>query len=385
MEVNGMGASRTMRGRRDGDADGSLIDRIYEAAAVPELWRGVLIDFARMAGAKEAVLIAARGEEFNRWIVSSPAFNEIVQLHGELFPGNERTKRLVAARHAGFVTDHDLLSQAEIDKEPVYQEFLIPRGYGAGVATAIFAPSGDTMIVHAECSREQDRVSREAVARLDRLRPHFARAALLSARLEMERINAAAKALELIGLPGAVLGRSGKLLVANGLLAGMMPDIVQDRPSRLALTDRAADALLTASLGALDTAPHDVAVRSIPVAAHDGHPPVIVHVVPVKGAAHDIFTRAAAILVATPVIPKDVPTASVVQGLFDLTPAEAKLAALIAGGLAPRGAALQLGITEQTARSTLKRVLAKTGTNRQAELVGLLQGAAVGPPQGPRR
>jgi hypothetical protein len=35
-----------------------LLDRIYEAAAIPELWRGVLGDFARLAGAKEAVLIA---------------------------------------------------------------------------------------------------------------------------------------------------------------------------------------------------------------------------------------------------------------------------------------------------------------------------------------
>lgn len=362
----------------DSDALERLTDRIYEAAALPELWQSVLADFAALAGAKDSVLIAARGTTFSRWIVSSPEFAELVQAHSEQFPTNERTRRLLAARHAGFITDTDVLTQAEIDVEPVFQEFLIPRGYGSGVATAIFAPSGDAFIVHAECEGVKGPVTRETVARLDRLRPHLARAALLSARFELERVTAAAKALELVGLPAAVVAQSGRTLAANGLLADLMPDVVQDRPSRLALADTAADALLRGALDHLASAPNEAAVRSIPIRAAKGRPPIIVHLVPVRGAAHDIFARGAAILVATPVVPKDVPTADVVQGLFDLTPAEAKLAALVAAGHAPREASLKLGVTEETARTTLKRVLAKTGLHRQADLVGLLRGSGLG-------
>jgi DNA-binding CsgD family transcriptional regulator len=99
--------------------------------------------------------------------------------------------------------------------------------------------------------------------------------------------------------------------------------------------------------------------------------------IPIKGAAHDVFASAVAILVATLVVPKDVPTANVVQGLFDLTPAEAKLATLVAAGYPPRDAAARLGVTEETARTTLKHVLAKTGLHRQADLVGLLRGASL--------
>ena len=147
----------------------------------------------------------------------------------------------------------------------------------------------------------------------------------------------------------------------------MMPDALQDRPSRLALADAAPDGLLREAIGHLDTAPHDVAVRSIPVRAGGGRPPIILHVVPIKGAAHDIFASAIAVLVATPIVPKPVPTDDVVQGLFDLTPSEAKLAALVAAGHAPREAAVRLGVALETARTTLKRVLAKTGTRRQAD------------------
>ena len=38
---------------------------------------------------------------------------------------------------------------------------------------------------------------------------------------------------------------------------------------------------------------------------------------------------------------------------------------------------VRLGVTETTARTTLKRILAKTGTRRQADLVGLLKSAAL--------
>jgi DNA-binding CsgD family transcriptional regulator len=283
-------------------------------------------------------------------------------------------------RRAGFVTDGDVITEAEMAHEPVYRDFWIPRGYGNGVATAIFAPSGDAFIVHAERERSAGPVGRDVVTRLDRLRPHFARAVLLSARLEMERVNAAAAALELVGLPAAVLGRGGRMLAANALLVDMVPAIVQDRSARLVLVDPAADALLAAAVARLAADAVDEAVCSIPAGARDGHPPIVFHLVPVRGTANDIFTHAVAILIATPVVPKDVPSADVVQGLFDLTPSEARLAALIAAGHPPREASLKLGVSEETARTTLKRVLAKTGLHRQADLVGLLRGASLGPP-----
>jgi DNA-binding CsgD family transcriptional regulator len=104
---------------------------------------------------------------------------------------------------------------------------------------------------------------------------------------------------------------------------------------------------------------------------------MIVHVLPIRGVAHDVFGNAVAMIVVTPVVPREVPTANVIQGLFDLTPAEARLAEVIASGSQPREAAASLGIAEETARTTLKRVFSKTGVGRQAELVALLNGAQV--------
>lgn len=66
------------------------------------------------------------------------------------------------------------------------------------------------------------------------------------------------------------------------------------------------------------------------------------------------------------------PSEDALRTLFDLTPAEARLATLIATGNTVHAIAGHAGITYETARNQLKAVLAKTNTHRQAELVSLL-------------
>jgi DNA-binding CsgD family transcriptional regulator len=57
------------------------------------------------------------------------------------------------------------------------------------------------------------------------------------------------------------------------------------------------------------------------------------------------------------------------QAEFKLTPAQARLAALLHDGVSVKQAARQLGITEGTARQYLRRIFAKTGANRQIDLI----------------
>ena len=66
------------------------------------------------------------------------------------------------------------------------------------------------------------------------------------------------------------------------------------------------------------------------------------------------------------------PDPNLVARAFDLTRAEARLAALVAAGTTPDGAARRLGVGRETVRSQLKAVFAKTGTHRQSELAALL-------------
>jgi DNA-binding CsgD family transcriptional regulator len=133
--------------------------------------------------------------------------------------------------------------------------------------------------------------------------------------------------------------------------------------------------LLAEALGTLPLAGSRT-VKSIPVAATVGHVPMVLHVIPVRGSARDIFTQATALLVVTPVDRAAVPTAEVLQGLFDLTPAEARVARGIGQAETIDTLADATGVNRETVRSQLKAVLSKTGLSRQQELVSLLAGKA---------
>ncbi|UDL87941.1 helix-turn-helix transcriptional regulator [Mesorhizobium sp. PAMC28654] len=59
--------------------------------------------------------------------------------------------------------------------------------------------------------------------------------------------------------------------------------------------------------------------------------------------------------------------------LFELTPAEATLAAALAAGYSLKDAAASSGITVKTSRTYLERIFAKTRTRQQSQLVALLK------------
>ena len=95
----------------------------------------------------------------------------------------------------------------------------------------------------------------------------------------------------------------------NQQLQSMVPHIIQDRRNRIALADAAADALLANALEQM-RGPWDQRIsKSIPISAKENRPPYIVHLIPVRGVANDIFGGSLAIMVVTPVVPKDgIPT-----------------------------------------------------------------------------
>jgi len=99
---------------------------------------------------------------------------------------------------------------------------------------------------------------------------------------------------------------------------------------------------------------------------------MVAHLVPIRGTARDIFVRCAAVLVSTRVATPQAPPAELIQSLFDLTPAEARVAYGLAAGEAVEEIASAGGVSRDTVRTQLRAVMAKTGCERQAAVVALL-------------
>lgn len=352
-----------------------LVDRIYEAAIVPELWPNVLADLCKVGEAAFANLFVMNDNDLRS--VGTPEANALIADYIALGrPGlNTRITRVVGRpRRPGFWTDLDIFSESEIDREPFYRDFLHPRGYGWVAATAVNIPTGELLSVSLERHHRRGPYERQTVNKLDLFSRHLSRAGMLAARIGLDRALAMAEALDTVGLPAAVLRFNGRPLAMNGLFEDLLPHVVTDRPARLTLIAERADDLFVHAMNSLGYPHHEDSVWSIPLAATDQQPPMIVHVIPIRRAAQDLFAQAAAIVVITPVVAADVPQADVLQGLFDLTPAEALVAREIGSGHSIEVAADILDRSRETVRSQLKNVLAKTGVRRQAELVALLSG-----------
>lgn len=168
-------------------------------------------------------------------------------------------------------------------------------------------------------------------------------------------------------MPAAVLQRDGRVLLLNPLLKKLRSQFVL-KDDRIKLSDAMANERFLQAVACLDTADTDQIVRSIPVLAADDHPPLIFHLLPMKGSLGTTF----GILVVTTLGTLGEPSNHLVQSLFALARAEARVAALIGSGLSPRQAAKQLGISEGNVRTTLQHVFGKIGVSRQNELAVLL-------------
>lgn len=93
-----------------------------------------------------------------------------------------------------------------------------------------------------------------------------------------------------------------------------------------------------------------------------------------RGLARDIFAGGALLMVMMPVVPTRVPGPELLEGLFDLTAAEARIARGIAGGTTLSAMALAQGVSVETIRSHVKATFAKTGVTRQVDLARLISG-----------
>lgn len=348
-----------------------LLDLIYEAAAVPELWPNVLDSLAQIAGAVGTFLIASNSRDF-RWTSS----DSVRQLGHDFIAGGylERSFRMktLMQQRGGFAREIDRLTAAEMDADVALTELLRPRGFGWVVGTMILAPSDDMLAFSMERRLVDGPVEDQAVVELNALRPHLARAALMSARLRLERARGMADSLTTMGLPSAVLSGSGKVISTSSSFARVGPQIIPTAFGGIALANAEANALLAQAIEGLNAVTLQHGAKSIAVPADEDGAALIVHLIPVRRSAHDIFGPAMGVLVVTPLGSSQTLTDDLLNGLFDLSPAETRAAQGLLAGKSIEDLAADLGLSRETIRSQVKAVLAKTGTSRQADLMALL-------------
>ncbi|WP_292480142.1 helix-turn-helix transcriptional regulator [Mesorhizobium sp.] len=356
----------------------AIVDLIYEAAFAAELWPEVL-------AAASAISRSANGAIF---VVSDHCpVRAITETHlqplldaftkGDTWLFSESLKRICAAQPASFVRVDNFIICEEIERDPV-RKSATAFGIGPHLCTPIPMPGGELVLFVFQRWLKDGSYDQATIGLLNGLRPHLARAGLVAGRLGLERARTAVSILREIGLPAAIMGGSGmsgsgRVLTANPLFEDMADVFLPTAHGGMAIADQTANALFQQAIAQNRD---NRVVRSIPVAAIKGRPALVVQLLPLRRAAHDIFSGADILVVATAVgTGATVPSPKVLSGLFDLTPAEARLAVELASGHSVQEAAMEIGIAVKSARTYLERIFRKTETSRQSELVALLKSA----------
>lgn len=346
-----------------------LIERIYEAAAVPDLWPDVLDRLGHKFHTQGGLLFA-NSPAGTHWLGGG----NVTQIMAEFLAAgwmehNTRPGILLERRHPGFLTDTQVMTEAEIEQMPMFRDFLIPKGCFATAGTLVPGLNDDMMILSVE-GFQSHLAAREAIPQLDDLRPHLARAAQLASQFRLERMKGHVDALEMIGAAAAVLDGRGRVQVANAKFQKELGKVVFDRSSRMHLADKAADALLQNAVKQVQAGRFEgrsVALRDMVFG------PRVLHLLPIKREASDLFVSSSALAILTNPYKGVLLGTELLQNLFDLTASEAKLAArLCSGNGAMPEIAQEFGVSVNTVRTQLQSVYEKTGANRQVDLARLL-------------
>lgn len=276
---------------------------------------------------------------------------------------------------------------AFVERDPFYQQFLIPYGGRWASGTKLVHDGSFVAIVgllrgvHSRpFSKEEDRLGQ-------RLARHLAEAvrSYRSTLLLSSRAAGAAAVLERVSSPLLLVDEQRRIHYANPAVQRILADegaVLIDRAGKLQAIDPDDDTRLLLALRQLrlsrdsylgeGSEPQERTTLRLPLPASHLHLNLYLFALRPE-ASLGAFGPAplAMALLRDPRQRLDLDP-FMVAAAFDLTPAESQLAVGLARGSAIADIATSRGVSIETLRSQLKSVFQKTGTARQSELVSLL-------------
>lgn len=255
-------------------------------------------------------------------------------------------------------------------------EALVTRKEGVPLPTS---PSSD--VAQDSPPLFPSKLGKKESERLALLLPHLSRALRLKREyqhIDHERGQAQA-ILEQFPVGVLLVTDSGHILSANQQALDIITssDVIFVEDDELCILDEELDRRLkehieTAAKPTRET--NEPQVSSLKITGEDNALPVSLLIAPdpCPNICYDRHSERCAVVFITSRLAGQRISKQSLRILFGLTPAEARLAALLASGATLEQAADHCFISKNTAKVQLKSIFAKTGTGRQAELVKLI-------------
>jgi DNA-binding CsgD family transcriptional regulator len=360
----------------------SLIGDIYDAVLDKSLWGEVLGGAAHFVGAQAGALlwrnaVSRSADVVHTFGIETPYSESYAERYAKLDP----TTTPMFLREVGeVVSTTDLVPYSEFLETRFYKEWARPQSLIDQVQANLDKTT--TSFVHLSFWRNSDSGMVDEMTR-ERMRlivPHMRRAVLVGHLVDHRTAEAATfgDALDGIGAGLFFVDAGAGIVHANASGHAMLAEgtLLRASGGKLVPNDASAEQGLYETFRVAESGDAAVGTRgvAVPLAARDGEH-YVVHVLPlmagVRRRAGAAYAAVAAVFVHKAEL--DMPSPQEVIGKFyKLTPTELRvLFAIVQVGGVPQ-VSEAMGISESTVKTHLRRLFAKTGTDRQADLVKLV-------------
>jgi PAS domain-containing protein len=359
-----------------------LIAHIYDAAIEPSQWPAVLENIGRFVPGCHANLLLhdAVDESANTLFVSSDDLNyrrRYLDQGARLNP----VFQALRSRNVGEVySASDIIPPAQDRRTLFYKEWQQPQGLIDAVAAVLDRSPTSGALIAVPRHQSHGVVDAASRQRMRLIVPHLRRAVTISRAVDFQNASAMlADAFDAFAASIYLVDAGGRIVHANRSGAELLAqtDILSRRGDHLRANDPDVDRTLRrvfALAGTSDEAAIGDKGVGIAMTSRDGER-YLAHALPLTSGARRRARPEQTVTIAVIVHKAQLHRTTVVNAVaerFRLTPTELRvLSGIIEVGCVP-GVAPALGIGEQTVKTHLKRLFAKTGTGRQAELVKLV-------------
>lgn len=347
---------------------------LLESALMPEAWPQTLEAISRATGSMGAHIMPTRGR-FNPGFLTTPNLLDAFQVYFEedWHLRDFRDRGIGAVLAKGAAIEHDIASENEFRHSEYYNEFL--GRFGLRYSAIIGFMSDDTLLsLNLQRTAKDQPFDCEEERILVRMQSKLTASAEIIRSLQTARIEGMSEAFEMAAVACIFFDRWGRVTRLNNRAEKLLDQEIRIKDRELTASRSEETAMFRRHLrSVLSKAPFvDTAVSTPVFFTRRGKQPLVIRAQYLDGLPAEIFSHSVAVATITDLSERIIPNVSLLRRMFSLTQQEATVTRLLVEGLSPREIAEACGLQYETARGYVKRVLAKTGTQRQAQLISLL-------------
>ena len=355
------------------------INLIYEAVTETSQWQTVLDSIVQSVGARRGLLsLFSTVSDASHIFRISGWTPEEIALYNDRYAADDPW-RIAVARQTEWpvLIDTDICPREVSETSAAYREFYKPKGAAHGMGGGIYTGHAARSVITVTRSLEDGPFGEPERAVLSALIPHLKRAALLHSELASQRAQLATFTAHLDRLPYPFLltdsARRALYLNAAARQLTVARDGIAIESGRVTLGSLMQDRILEKA-GAGTAGRTDDDFDRIEIPRHSGKRParLLIMRASVSGALPWGVSQPSLALQFIDPDSGTAPDAAIVEKLFSLTPSEARVTVKLAVGRNVEEIAADTRTSVGTIRTHLKRILSKTGTKRQGELISLI-------------